>query len=156
VAGIKTPFINGTSLFFTLESFPKLFATLNTRSRKQFFEMIKERQKVGGEGITDDEYVGMVQAGLLHENPAISFGEAKTLMGQFIAENDYDAFENKISYAFAHSGLTNLKALEESLAMGNDIKEIQMEEMKQAIAERKKALSPEQGEDMGKQKKKTR
>jgi hypothetical protein len=118
--------------------------------------MIKERQKVGGEGITDDEYVGMVQAGLLHENPSITFEEAKKLMGEFIHEHDYDAFENTISYAFAHSGLTNLKALEESLAIGNDIKEIQMEEMKQAIKKRKESLTPEQGEDMGKQKKKTR
>lgn len=63
----KTEFLPGVFLSYPLESLPKLFAVVDTVSRKAFFEKIAELDKKGGEGLSIDKIIEMIWIGLQAE-----------------------------------------------------------------------------------------
>jgi hypothetical protein len=150
-----TPFIGDTTLFYIVGNYELLFSSIGTRSRKQFFEKISERNKQGGEGISEPEWNSIVLAGIQHGedggNLKATIADAAQLRAKYIQENDAEAFENLVSLAWANSGLTNLKAFLERVEMLTKAKENEMDliRIRLGLPTNKSEDSYSEGDDRG-------
>jgi hypothetical protein len=142
MAGMKTGFISGKSLFYPLESLPALFGSVGTNSRKKFFQQLVKLDGADGEGLSTDKLIEFVRIGLMWETPAITTEDATQLANQFIIENDYEALENTIVDAFADSGLSNKELVCKQRAMLKELQDIQAQQMENMIEQKRNGLKP--------------
>jgi len=160
MAGLKTEFLDGTRLFYPLESLPALFKTVGAVSRKGFYEKLAEIDGVGGEGLSLETITEMIRIGLQWENPTINYDAAFALVKKFYEVKGYEALESVIIDAFAGSGLSDQMLVEKRRAYLTELKELDLRalefeiERKRAFLENRKAELPNPpklptGVDMG-------
>jgi len=144
MAGIKTEFSPGNSLFYPIESLPKLFNVVGTRSKKRFFEVIAEREKAGGEGISIEEYVEMIRVGLLWDKPGITIDEVWVIVKGY--SGSIDDLENVVADAFANSQLTDMDTLEKKREIIKELKELEIKQMENLVALKKGVVNSQADE----------
>ena len=153
MSGLKTEFTSGYSLFYPLESLPALFAVLGTKSRKRFYEVMNERLKSGGEGVSLEEQIEMLKVGLLWEHSGLTTDEVWKIASGF--DGNLEALEDKLADAFADSGLTSRDTLERQRKNLKELKDIEVEQMENLIS-LKKGVVDKQKEDLKKQDEETK
>lgn len=136
----KTEFLPGVYLSYPLESLPRLFAVVETVSRKAFFEKISELDKKGGEGLSIDKIIEMIWIGLQAENPGVTIEDAKQRASQFYDEYGQEALELRLVDAFADAKLTDKTALEKRRNLVLELRDLELQRMEYIVKAKTREL----------------
>lgn len=139
MAMIKTEFIGGVSLSYPISIYPKLFAVLETRTKRKFFEKINELDGKDGEGMTPEQIIGIFHVGLMSSIPDITFKKTEEYVSDYIFEYGDEALIFKLVDAFVDSGLNDRKAVQKNRERAEKNKALR-EELDQIRDERNKAI----------------
>ena len=120
-----TDFINGSFLSFPIETYVPLFAVLNKRTKRGFFDEIQKLDGKDGEGMDPDQLIGLFHVGLMPYKSGITFNEAHELVQEYIFANGIDALNIKLVDAFCDSGLSDRKAVAKQRKMIEELNRIQ-------------------------------
>jgi hypothetical protein len=137
----KTEFLPGVFLSYPLESLPKLFAVVDTVSRKAFFEKIAELDKKGGEGLSIDKIIEMIWVGLQAETPGVTLDEARAHASQFYNEFGQEALELKLVDAFGDAKLTDKDAIEKRRNLLLELRDLELQRMEFMVRTKTKDLN---------------
>lgn len=120
-----TDFINGSFLNYPVGNYATLFAVLDKRTKRGFFEEIQRLDGKDGEGMDPDQLIGLFHVGLMPYKSGITFSEARELVQEYIFANGHDALNMKLVDAFCDSGLSDRKAVEKQRKMMDELNKIQ-------------------------------
>jgi len=148
----KTEFLDGIQLFYPLGVLPKLFASIETTSRKGFFEKLAKLDGPDGTGTPLENLIEFVRIGVLWDRPAFSQDEATALVSKFYEEKGYEAIEMTITEAFANSLLTDKEVLERNKKLAEEVKELQYKQVETALKKKKEMLEGKKPSQSGSRK----
>jgi hypothetical protein len=115
MAGIKTRFLPGYDLFFTLRTQHGLYVTYNVLSQREFMSKVLS-QKAGrnGPGLSPEDYYNIFRYALLHEHKEITLEEVADLIDRWQLEGtrDQDDLDLLMYETFANSGMYPRDAFE--------------------------------------------
>lgn len=115
MAGIKTSFLPGYDLFFTLRTQYELYKFYNVKSQREFMsEILSKKAGRGGPGIGPDDYYNIFRCALLFEHKEITLEEVADLIDRWQLEGtkDQDDLDLLMYETFANSGMYPRDAFE--------------------------------------------
>lgn len=121
----QTDFVDGTYLSFPIGNYVKLFAVLEKRTKRTFFEEIQKLDGKDGEGMTPEQIIGLFHVGLMPCRPGITFEEAADLVREYIFANGNSGLNIKLVDAFCDSGLSDRKTVENQRKMIEELEKIE-------------------------------
>jgi hypothetical protein len=154
MADQKTPFAEGYPLFYPLDSLSSLFDVVGAKSKKGFFERIAQLELEEKEGLPLDVIKKVIHIGVNFDpSDRISMDQTTKFINMFYKENGYDALENLLYDAFADSGLIDKKDredgkkyMEERKRLIADQKFLELKELENRLAEKKKKIEEAEAE----------
>ncbi len=127
----KTEFVGGVWLSYPISVYPQLFAVLETRTQRTFFEKVNQLDGKNGEGMSPEQIINMFKVGLISCIPDITFKQAEDYVTDFIFEHGLDALIIKLVDAFVDSGLNdgetvkkNRERVEKNKALRDELEKI--------------------------------
>ena len=112
MSAIKTSFLPGKDLFFTLSSQLKLYELYGVKSHKEFMNKFTEKDK-SATGLEPTDFINVIYAASLFENKDMKIEEVGGLIDEYMLDgNGQDDLYILLLEAFANSGMTDKNIVE--------------------------------------------